>query len=125
MDDENNNKDTNAEEPTIGSNGSSMSEVKERDFRSGSPDPNVVEVVQPGEATVAAGELVLEAPSVHSSTTPEERKRGMIVLFTSLIIVGMGHSIVFNILPPLARKMGYQEWQVTTIFAVSAFCWVF
>lgn len=62
---------------------------------------------------------------LNSETTDAERKRGMMVLFLALIIVGMGHSIVFNILPPLARQMGYQEWQVTTIFAVSAFFWVF
>lgn len=62
---------------------------------------------------------------LNSETTDAERKRGMMVLFLALIIVGMGHSIIFNILPPLARKIGYQEWQVSTIFAVSAFFWVF
>jgi MFS family permease len=87
--------------------------------------PTGVSGIEPKADGTLGDALVLDEPSLSSETTDEERKRGMIVLFLSLIIVGMGHSIVFNILPPLARKMGYQEWQVTTIFAVSAFCWVF
>jgi len=60
-----------------------------------------------------------------SNTTAQERKQGMSVLFAALVVVGMGHSLVFTILPPLARELGMQEWQVSAIFALSALCWVF
>jgi MFS family permease len=64
-------------------------------------------------------------PFTRSGTTEEERRRGMLVLFISLVAVGMGQSLVFTILPPLAREIGFQEWQVSATFALSAFCWVF
>jgi len=60
-----------------------------------------------------------------SDTTADERKRGIVVLFAALMIVGMGQSMVFTILPPLAREIGLQEWQASAIFALSAICWVF
>jgi len=59
-----------------------------------------------------------------SITTAGERKRGILVLFAALIVVGMGQSLVFTILPPLGRQIGLQEWQVSAIFALSAVCWV-
>jgi hypothetical protein len=37
-----------------------------------------------------------------SNTTVDERKRGMLVLFAALMVVGMGQSMVFTILPPQA-----------------------
>ena len=40
-----------------------------------------------------------------SDTTTEERKRGMLVLFAALMVVGMGQSMVFTILPPLGREI--------------------
>ena len=58
-------------------------------------------------------------------TTPSERKRALVILFCSLMCVGAGQSILFAILPPLSRKLGLSEVQVTTIFAVSAAIWVF
>jgi len=64
-------------------------------------------------------------PFYKSITTADERQRGMLVLFVSLVAVGMGQSLVYAILPPLAREIGLQEWQVSAIFALSAFCWVF
>lgn len=69
--------------------------------------------------------LTLDQGSIHSTTTPEERKRGVVVLFLSLTIVSMGLSSIFNILPALARVLGYAEWQTSAIFSVSAFFWVF
>lgn len=87
--------------------------------------PTGVSGVEPhSDGTLGVAVNFDQAP-LDSETTDAERKRGMLVLFLALIIVGMGHSIIFNILPPLARKIGYQEWQVSTIFAVSAFFWVF
>ncbi len=79
-----------------------------------------VAVPRSPEADAAARE-----PFFKSITTADERQRGLIVLFVSLIAVGMGQSLVFTILPPLARDLGLQEWMVSSIFATSAFCWVF
>lgn len=59
-----------------------------------------------------------------SVTTPEERQRGFIVLFLSLICIGMGKTLMFSILPPLAREMGLTELQVGAIFATNAGAWV-
>lgn len=60
-----------------------------------------------------------------SSTTPAERRRGIQILFISLVCVGTGQSLFFAILPPLARDLGLSEFQVGAIFAVSATIWVF
>ncbi len=46
------------------------------------------------------------------------------LLFTALISVGMGQSLMFALLPPVARSMGLSEIQVGAIFAVSAVLWV-
>ncbi|HEX4533802.1 MAG TPA: MFS transporter [Rhizomicrobium sp.] len=58
-------------------------------------------------------------------TSPTERKRALVILFCSLMCVGAGQSVLFAILPPISRKLGISEIQVTTIFAVSAAIWVF
>lgn len=88
----------------------------------------VVPVETTGQINVSPAEVPrgkVTEDFLHSSTTPFERRRGIQVLFASLIAVGMGQSLVFTILPPLAREIGIQEWQVSSIFALSAFCWVF
>lgn len=46
-------------------------------------------------------------------------------LFLCLMCVGMGHSIIFSVLPPLARELGISEFEVGTIFTASALLWVF
>jgi len=94
-----------------------------------SGDENV-RVATTGLLNVAASPIGDESPQVRaafeqSDTTADERKRGMLALFAALVVVGMGQSMVFTILPPLAREIGMQEWQVSAIFALSAFCWVF
>lgn len=52
------------------------------------------------------------------------RARAFRVLFAGLVCVGIGHSIVFSILPPLARELGIAEVAVGTVFTVSAALWV-
>ena len=47
------------------------------------------------------------------------------LLFVCLLSVGMGQSMLFSILPPAARQIGISPFQVSTIFATSAFLWVF
>ncbi len=60
----------------------------------------------------------------NSATTSEERRRGFMILFISLICIGMGKTVMFSILPALGRKMGLSELQVTAIFATNAAAWV-
>jgi len=60
-----------------------------------------------------------------STTTPAERRRGIQILFFSLVCVGTGQSLMFAILPSIARDLGLSEFQVGAIFAVSATIWVF
>lgn len=58
-------------------------------------------------------------------TTPEGRRRAIFLLFVCLIANGLGQTLMFAILPPLARDLGLSEFQVGSIFAVSATIWVF
>lgn len=47
-----------------------------------------------------------------------------LLLFLCLTSVGIGQSMLFAILPPAAREIGISPFQVSTIFATSAFLWV-
>ena len=58
-------------------------------------------------------------------TTEVGRKRAIALLFVCLIGNGLGQTLMFAILPPLARDLGLTEFQVGSIFAVSATIWVF
>lgn len=51
-------------------------------------------------------------------------RRSFIILFLSLIGLGMGQSLVFAVLPPAGRELGFSELQVGTIFTVSAVLWM-
>jgi len=53
------------------------------------------------------------------------RPAGFRLLFFCLACVGIGQSMLFSILPPAAREIGISPFQVSTIFATSAFLWVF
>ena len=59
------------------------------------------------------------------TTTPEGRKRAMALLFMCLIANGLGQTLMFAILPPLATDLKLTEFQIGSIFAVSATLWVF
>lgn len=59
-----------------------------------------------------------------TKTTPQERIRGMGLLFVCLMTLGMGHSLFFAIFPPLARDLGLSEVQASAIFTLSAVLWV-
>ena len=59
------------------------------------------------------------------ATTPEERKRAFGVLFVCLLSLGMGQSLFFAVLPPIARELGMSEFETTMIFSLSALlCWL-
>lgn len=58
-------------------------------------------------------------------TTDLGRQRAIALLFVCLIGNGIGQTLMFAILPPLAHDLGLSEFQVGSIFAVSATIWVF
>lgn len=63
--------------------------------------------------------------SEDGGTTEEGRRRAIALLFFCLIANGIGQTLMFAILPPLARDLGLTEFEVGSIFAVSATIWVF
>lgn len=58
-------------------------------------------------------------------TTPAERSRAFAILFVSMVCMGAGQTVIYTILPPVGRQLGLNPFQMTTIFACSAFIWVF
>ena len=65
------------------------------------------------------------APSIADSpTTPRARAIAITLLLAGAVAAGMGQTIVFSVLPPLARDIGMTEMQVGLIFMISALCWV-
>src|SRR5882672_11363429 len=57
-------------------------------------------------------------------TTRAERRRAFGILFVSLLCMGAGQTVLFNILPPLSRQLHMSAVETTTVFAVSAAIWV-
>jgi MFS family permease len=60
----------------------------------------------------------------HSSEAAKIRRRAFLVIFLGMLCLGMGHSITFTTLPPLAREIGLDERQVGAIFSLSGLLWV-
>lgn len=68
----------------------------------------------------------IEKPAVTiRATTQAERRRAFTILFFSLMCTGAGQSVMFAILPSLARQLGLSEFQASLPFVVSATIWVF
>ncbi|MCI5047594.1 MAG: MFS transporter [Aquisalinus sp.] len=61
----------------------------------------------------------------HPETSPGARRWAMGILMLCIICLGLGQTILFAILPPIARSIGLADIQVGIIFTVSAFMWVF
>jgi len=57
-------------------------------------------------------------------TSPRARAFAIAVLLVGAVCSGMGQTIVFSVLPPLARELGLPEIKVGLIFMISAICWV-
>lgn len=57
--------------------------------------------------------------------SPSTIRRSFALLFSCLVCIGIGQSMLFSILPPAARAIGITPFQVSTIFATSASIWVF
>ncbi|MEX6632623.1 MFS transporter [Hyphococcus lacteus] len=60
-----------------------------------------------------------------SATSPQERRFAIYILLFGAVCAGMGQTIVFSVLPPLARQIGLTNFQVGSIFMFSAMAWVF
>ncbi|KAF0113033.1 MAG: major facilitator transporter, partial [Hyphomonadaceae bacterium] len=46
------------------------------------------------------------------------------LLFACLTLIGMGNTMLFAVLPPIARTIGMPDWTVSAIFSLSALLWV-
>lgn len=80
-----------------------------------------------GTAEKTAAPVEPKLPSVPEGvrkTTPQERKRAFSILFVCLLSVGMGQTLVFAVLPPIAADLGMSEFETTMIFSLSAALWV-
>jgi len=53
-------------------------------------------------------------------TTPEERRRAFALLFGCLMVTGIGNSMLFAILPPVARSLGIAEVFVGMVYTLAA-----
>lgn len=63
-------------------------------------------------------------PPSDRKTTPQERQRAFGILFVCLLSVGMGQTLVFAVLPPIAADLGMTEFETTMIFSLSAALWI-
>jgi MFS family permease len=64
-------------------------------------------------------------PEGDRSFTPKgDRKVAIALLLAGVACLGMGQTIVFAVLPPLARSIGLHDMQVALIFMLSATLWV-
>jgi len=64
-----------------------------------------------------------QVPGVTSPTTPQERRFAFRILMLSSFCLGLGQTILFALLPPIARELGFADIQVGLIFSVSALLW--
>ena len=71
---------------------------------------------------VPAPDLAPHEPS--RATSPRERRIAIALLLVGAVCAGMGQTIVFSVLPPLARDLGLSNFQVGAIFMTSATAWV-
>lgn len=60
-----------------------------------------------------------------SSPESDNRRRSFLLLFSTLLVVGFGNTMLLALLPPLARRMGLADTSVGWIFSLSALIWVF
>ncbi|MBL4619189.1 MAG: MFS transporter [Marinicaulis sp.] len=57
-------------------------------------------------------------------TSARGRAFAIALLLAGAVCAGMGQTIAFSVLPPLAREIGLSDLQVGLIFMISATCWV-
>jgi len=78
------------------------------------------ETPQPTSESMRISETIAERVAME-----RRRKFAFRLLFVCLICLGMGHTIMFANLPPLARQLGISEWATSAVFSLSAAIWVF
>lgn len=57
-------------------------------------------------------------------TTPAERKRAFQILFLCQLAGGMGQTLVYAVMPPIARRLGMSEFETTMIYSLSSLLWI-
>lgn len=72
-----------------------------------------------------AGEPLATPESFARVTTLSERRRAFTILFLSMMCLGAGQSVMFAVLPSLARELGLSEFRASMPFVFSAAIWVF
>ena len=55
-----------------------------------------------------------------TQTTPAQRKRAFTLLFCCLMVTGIGNSMLFAILPPIARRLDIAEVFVGLVYTLAA-----
>ena len=76
------------------------------------------------EAQPNTDEITPADPSPAAAPNPL-RRTILFLLLAGAVCAGMGQTIVFSVLPPLAREIGLADAQVLFIFMFSAALWVF
>lgn len=66
----------------------------------------------------------MTSPHAEKVSSPERRRWSIRILLACLVSVGLGHSLLYSTLPPLARETGLSEFQTGVLFTVSAILWV-
>lgn len=64
------------------------------------------------------------APLSGTATTPAERKRAFNILFLCQLAGGMGQTLVYAVLPPIARHLGISDFGTTMIYSLSSLLWI-
>jgi predicted MFS family arabinose efflux permease len=59
-------------------------------------------------------------PPTDPSPVHDDRRRSFLLLFSTLLIVGFGNTMLLALLPPLARRMGLADTSVGWIVSLSA-----
>jgi len=80
----------------------------------------------PSEGTPVQSESKRISDTIAERVAMEKRRKfAFRLLFVCLICLGMGHTIMFANLPPLARQLGISESLTSAVFSLSAGIWVF
>lgn len=72
----------------------------------------------------AARQKAVEGERATIHMDPGDRRRAFLVLTIGLMCTGFSQSVVYAILPPIARDLGLSEMQVGSIFVLSSLFWV-
>ena len=88
-------------------------DLEEAAIRAGAENPSIV------DDGAALGETFVRV------TTRAERSRAFTILFISLVCLGAGQTVMFAVLPSLARSLKLTEFEASLPFVASATVWVF